>query len=385
MARLRVVVAGYFVRCPMGGYAWQVLHYLRGFRDAGHEVFFYEGTEYDENAYDPLANESTRAYERNVPTVERFLRAHGFRDDWAFRDVATGRAWGGGAERLDRALARADVLVNLGGVSSFPAELRRGKRTLYVDLDPVWTQLAVDRNAKYLAFLREHDEHFTLGEALAGAASPVPSGGLVWKATRPPVACDLWRDAPPPRADAAFTTIGKFHDEHRDLMLGGRALSWSKRPEWLKLAELPRRVPAARFVLATGPDDDDRRRMEAGGWEFVPPLHVSSDLERYRAFIRDSAGEFTVAKDMNIHVASGWFSDRAVCYLAAGRPVIDQDTGFGRFVPTGEGLFAFRTADEVVAALEACLAEPERHRRRAAALATEHFEAARVCAALIAG
>jgi hypothetical protein len=366
----------------MGGYAWQVLHYLQGFRDAGHEVFFYEGTEYDASAYDPVRNESTQSYEHNIPTVERFFRAHGFRDDWAFRDVRSERTWGGGAERLDRVLARAEVLVNLGGVSSFGETLRRGRRTIYVDLDPVWTQLAVDRNAKYLAFLREHDEFFTLGEALAGPMSPVPSGGLVWKATRPPVATALWRDAPPPSSGAAFTTIGKFHDEHRDLVFEGRELSWSKRPEWLKLAELPRRT-RARFLLATGPDDDARRRMESGGWEFVEPRFVSSDLVRYRDFIRDSAGEFTVAKDMNIHVASGWFSDRAACYLAAGRPVITQDTGFGRFVPTGEGLFAFKTLDEAVAAVEACVADPERHRRRAAELATEHFEAARVCDALL--
>lgn len=382
MKRQRVVVAGYFVRCPMGGYAWQVLHYLQGFRDAGHEVFFYEGTEYDPTAYDPIHDVTTQEYASNLVTVDRFFRAHGFREDWAFRDVHGERTWGGGADRLERVLEHADVLVNLGGVARFDERLRRGRRAVYVDLDPVWTQLAVDRNAKYLAFVREHDRFFTLGEALAGPSSPVPSAGIEWKPTRPPVATSWWRDAPPAKPDAPFTTIGKFHETHRDLVFDGRLMTWSKRPEWLAIAELPQRV-RARFLLAAGPDDEARGAMEARGWEFVAPRYVSSDLERYRTFIRDSAGEFTVAKDMNIHLASGWFSDRAVCYLAAGRPVIAQDTGFGRFVPTGEGLFSFRTLDEAVAAVEACLADPARQRRRAASLAVEHFEAARVCAALL--
>ncbi len=382
MKRTRVVVAGYFVRCPLGGYAWQVLHYLQGFRDAGHEVFFYEGTEYDGSAYDPTHGQATDDYTIGVSVAEGFFRSHGFRDDWAFRDVHTGRTWGGGAERLDRVLDRAEVLVNLGGVSSFAAEQRRGRHTVYVDLDPVWTQLAVDRNPKYLAFLREHDAFFTLGEALAGPAPRVPSGGIVWKPTRPPVATALWKDAPPPATDAAFTTIGKFHETHRDVVFEGRPMTWSKRPEWLKLAELPRRT-GARFRIATGPDDEARKIMERGGWEFAEPGFVSSDLERYRDFIRGSAGELTVAKDMNIYVASGWFSDRAVCYLASGRPVITQDTGFGRFVPTGEGLFAFGDLDEAVAAVKACVAEPELHRRRAAQIAHEHFEAADVCAGLL--
>jgi hypothetical protein len=380
--RQRIVVAGYFVRCPLGGYAWQVLHYLAGFRALGHEVFFYEGTEYDPTAYDPVHQEVGPIYENGVAAAERFFRMQGFHEDWAFRDVHTGRAWGGGAARLDRVFQRADVLINLGGVNRFGEALRRGRLTVYVDLDPIWTQLYVDRNPVYLAFLHEHDAFFTLGEALAGSDSPVPSGGIVWRPTRPPVATALWEDPPPLRPSAAFTTIGKFHETNRDVVLDGKRLSWSKRPEWLALADLPRRT-GARFLLATSPDDEARRHMEAGGWEFIDPDFVSADIERYRGFIRDSAGELTVAKGMNIRLASGWFSDRSVCYLASGRPVTMQDTGFGRFIPTGEGLFAFRTLDEAAAAVEACVTDPNRHGRHAAELAREQFEAAKVCASLL--
>ncbi len=116
----------------------------------------------------------------------------------------------------------------------------------------------------------------------------------------------------------------------------------------------------------------------------IDPLPVSRDPERYRDFIRRSKGEFTVAKDVNIRLASGWFSDRSACYLAAGRPVVNQDTGFDRALPTGKGLFSFRAPEDAAAAIAAIAADYPRHCREARALAAEHFDPARVLAPLVA-
>src|SRR6185436_10583729 len=127
---------------------------------------------------------------------------------------------------------------------------------------------------------------------------------------------------------------------------------------------------------------DDLARLTAAGWEVVDPLQVSRDPHVYRAFIRRSRGEFTVAKDVNIRLRSGWFSDRSVCYLAAGRPVVNQDTGFDEQLPVGEGLFAFRSPADAIAAFAAIADDYPRHCRAARALAVEYFAPTRVLAAL---
>jgi hypothetical protein len=138
---------------------------------------------------------------------------------------------------------------------------------------------------------------------------------------------------------------------------------------------------AAASDVATAPAD--LRRLEEAGWEVLDPLAVSRDPEAYREFIRGSKGEFTVAKDVNVRLASGWFSDRGACYLAAGRPVLTQDTGFDRVLPTGTGLFSVRTLDDAVAAVGAIDADYPRHATGARAIACEHFAPARVLAPLV--
>ena len=159
----------------------------------------------------------------------------------------------------------------------------------------------------------------------------------------------------------------------------GEVYSWSKRVEWMKFLDLPART-GARFCVAMDVDKlpADVALLRQHGWEIADPLAVSRDALVYRDFIRRSRGEFTVAKDVNVRLASGWFSDRAACYLAAGRPVITQDTGFGRFLPTGEGLFAFRTQEDAVAAFATLAADYESHARSARRIAEEYFDARRV-------
>jgi len=129
---------------------------------------------------------------------------------------------------------------------------------------------------------------------------------------------------------------------------------------------------------------EDRARLESYGWRLVPPLEMSLDIfGAYRDYFRRSRAEFTVAKDQNVRLRSGWFSERDACYLASGKPVVAQDTGFGRLLPTGEGLFAFRNADEALAAVEAINSDYPRHCRAARAIAEEYFEARAVAGRLL--
>jgi hypothetical protein len=183
----------------------------------------------------------------------------------------------------------------------------------------------------------------------------------------------------PASADVGcFTTIASWQQTGKDLEWNGQVYTWSKHLEFLKFIDLPGRS-GQEFELALACGDAQAvRRLEAHGWRVRDALSLSRDPLPYREFITGSRGEFTVAKDQNIRLRSGWFSDRSACYLAAGRPVLTQDTGFGNVLPVGEGLFAFDSMESALAALEAIRSDYPRHRRAARAVAEECFGAEKV-------
>lgn len=382
----RVVVAGYLVRYPLGGYAWQALHFLAALRALGCEVLFYEDSAYYAYAYVPGAPAmQADDYGYGVTQAEAFLTTHGFGERWTFWDAGRNRHYGLGAASVNAALHDADIVLNLGGVNLIARERCPRAVLVYVDLDPAYTQLRLhDGDLKLRNMVAAHDVHFTFGENIGTPGCRIPTAGIAWRPLRQPVVADLWTPLPP-RGDAAFTTIGKWDSAGRDLMFGGEVFTWRKRTEWFRFLQLPR-LTGARFRVAldVASTPDDLRTLETAGWEVVDPLAISYDPERYRVFVRESRGEFTVAKDVNIRLASGWFSDRSACYLAAGRPVVNQDTGFARVLPTGAGLFSVRDLDEAVAAFAAIAADYERHAAAARALACEHLSPARVLGPLLA-
>jgi hypothetical protein len=187
------------------------------------------------------------------------------------------------------------------------------------------------------------------------------------------VVTDFW-EGDAQVSGGAFTTIGNWQQPWRDTLFRGQVYHWSKHYEFLKVLDLPRRVPSQTFELALSSyGDPDKLMLESHGWRVRPALEFSMDVDRYRAYVAASRGEFTVAKDQNVRLRSGWFSDRSATYLAAGRPVVTQDTAFGNVLPTGEGLFAFSTVDEAAAAVEQINAEYSRHRTAARSIARECF------------
>ena len=379
----RVVVAGYLVRYPLGGYAWCAAHYLLGLRALGHDAWFYEDTGYYDLAYDPAAGTVEPRYEAGVRAAGDFLGRIGFGDRWVFADVQRGQEHGPAAGRSVALLREADLLLNVGGVNHVPADRRGGRPALFVDLDPAYTQIkAASGDAVVRAMLDAHDVHATVGENIGTERSPIPTAGYRWHPTRPPVACDWWADSGAP--GASWTTVGRWDEPTRDLAWAGRTYGWRKRTEWLRCLDLPART-GARFEIAMDVDNvpGDGALLRGHGWNVVDPRVVSVDPLRYREYLQGSRGEFTVAKEMNIALRSGWFSDRAVCYLAAGRPVVEQDTAFGDVLPLGPGLHAFRTVDDAAAAIAQIEHDWDRASAHARAVAHEYFDAARVVGALL--
>jgi len=379
-----IVLTGYLVRNPIGGYAWQAAQYLLGLRALGHEVWFYEHTAHYAPAYNPTTGEFGEAYDYGVGAARRFLDSLGLGDRWVFVDTVHGTEHGPGAGRVAALLREADLLINLGGVNRVPLELRAGRPAVYVDIDPAYTQIRAAEGDEVLrAVLDEHAHHFTFGENVGTARSTLPTGGYRWRATRQPICLDLWQPAAPP--GTAYTTVGTWDARGRDLTFRGEVFRWRKRTEWLRCLDLPTRT-GARFEVAmdVAKVPGDPEILRAHGWGVEDPVAVSTDPWRYRDYLRTSRGEFTVAKDVNIRLRSGWFSDRAACYLAAGRPCIEQDTGFGDVLPLGPGLHAFRTVKEAATAIQTIEANYDRASTHAAEVAREYFAADRVLRALLA-
>ena len=375
------LVAGYVVRCPLAGYAWQALHYLAGLRVLGFDAYFYEDTAWYPDCYDPLSGEMGDVRPAALEFVSEFFAAHGFGERWIFWDARSDRYFGCERPEAREVLDASKLLVSLAAVNRLPRAV--GRRRVFVDIDPGVTQIQAQQDAGLRELLDEYDAHFTVGECIGRPGCAVPTGAWTWHPTRQPIVLAQW-EALPTTSSAPFTTIGRWHETRRVQEFDGVRYSWSKREEWLPFLDLPRRTGAA-FELALDVDKvpGDREVMAAHGWGLVDPLAVSTDALRYRNYIRASRGEFSLAKALNVRLATGWFSDRSACYLAAGRPVVLQDTGFRATLPTGAGLLAFRTPEEAAEAVHSVIADWPLHSAAARRIAEQHFAAKWVLAELL--
>ena len=371
--RTPVVLLGMMTKMPVAGVVWQTLHYLLGFERLGYDAYYVET--HGRTPSMLMAREEDDGSARAASFIAAIMRRFGLGDRWSFRALHDDdRCFGIGEQGLTRLFGSAGMIVDLhGGTEPLP-ELAATDRLVYVETDPVQLQfeLAGGYEAS-IAFLEPHCAFFTFGENYGAPDCGLPvSDRFEFHPTRQPVSPELWEAGAPP-AHNRFTTIGNWRQHWRDVSMGEEVYTWSKDHEFEKFLELPERV-GERFELALSSyEDEDQSMLERCGWRVTHALEFSTDLIAYRDFIARSAGEFTVAKDQNVRLRTGWFSDRSATYLASGRPVITQDTGFGRALPTGEGLFSFSSSDDVVEAVERIDGEPERHRLAARAIAREHF------------
>ena len=382
----RLIVLGIVGRTPFAGVAWQALHYLEGFRRLGYEVYYVEET--GDWPYDPEQNTTTDDCRYTVNYIARLMAWCDLAHRWAYRAGVQGRPTFGLSEsQLSTLFEGADVLVNLCGATVLRDEHLRVPARIYLETDPVVAQIQVVQGHQFrIDLLSAHTHHFTYGENVGTPDCGVPPTHFRYRPTRQPVVLDWWTsavsepqggDLEPPVA-GRFTTIASWQQSGNDVEWNGDTYFWSKHREFLKFIDLPRytRRPLE-LALACG-DPEAIRLLSSHGWSIVDAIPLSKDILPYRDYILGSGGEFTVAKDQNIRLRSGWFSDRSGCYLAAGRPVVTQETGFSKFLPTGEGLFGFTTIDQILAALEDICTDYRRHCRAARAIAEEYFDAAKV-------
>jgi hypothetical protein len=399
MRMRRLIVLGTMASNPYAGMAWMNMQVTAGLRRLGHDAYYFETT--STWPYDPVRQYKVCDSEYAVPYLARVAESFGLAGRWAYRRSYDDKAWfgmsGGVAEDL---LASADAVFNVAGATRVAEEDLRVGPLIYFGTDPVVHEVAyANGDPEIVSLLDEHEAVVTYGENIGLPPCPIPPLPRLRTRTRQPVLMDLWHGPPPTRRE--FTTVGNWKQDGLDLQLDGQTYRWSKHHEFLKFIELPRRIdqpielatnlggpttPEERVgevVRAMGVERDARRLLESHGWQLADAPTFTTDPWRYRDYVVASRGEFTVARDLNVRTRSGWFSERSACYLAAGRPVISQDTGFGSIVPTGVGLFAFNTMDEILAAFEAINSGYDRHSRAARELAKEYFAAERVLPKLL--
>jgi hypothetical protein len=399
MKPLRLVVVGTLASNPYAGMAWMHLQIVAGLRRLGHDAYYCEFT--SAWPYDPVRQVKVDDSDYAVPYLARVADRFGLGDHWAYRRSYADGAWFGlGRAEAEDLLAHADAVFNVAGTTRLAKEQLRVGRWIYYGTDPVVHEIRFARNDPTVrTLIEEHSDCVTYGENIGRPGCPVPPLLRLRARTRQPVLLDLWESGPPARAE--FTTVGNWQQVGLDVDYRGETYYWSKDREFLKFLDLPRRVrrPIELALNLAGrkpirPDDNEavpalgltpdvHSLLEANGWRLTDAPAFTTDPWRYRDYVRSSAGEFTVARDLNVRLRSGWFSERSACYLAAGRPVITQDTGFGTVLPTGEGLFAFNTMDEILAAFDAIRSDYDKHCRAARAIAAEYFQAEAVLAKLL--
>jgi hypothetical protein len=397
----RIIVVGTMASDPYAGMAWMHMQITAGLRRLGHDVYYFEVS--STWPYDPVRNTRVGDTEYAVPYLARVAESFGVGDCWAYRaSYADGQWYGPSSAQAEVLLGDADAVLNVAGATRFSQEGLKVRRLVYYGTDPVYHEIGFANGIREIqASIDEHDDVVTYGENIGTPDCHIPPLPRLRSRTRQPVLLDLWQAGPPSRTE--FTTVGNWRQDGRDVTYQGETYYWSKHREFLKFIDLPLRsgqpIELAMnladpktiwhgprdgdLVRAKGFAPDDRDLLGLHGWRLVDARPFTTDPWTYRDYVRASRGEFTVARDLNVRLRSGWFSERSACYLAAGRPVITQDTGFGRVLPTGEGLFAFNSMDEILSAFDAISSDYERQSRAARDIAEEYFKAETVLARVI--
>jgi hypothetical protein len=375
-----IVVAGSMAQKPCrGGHTWVLLQYLLGFKRLGWRVLFLDQLEpsmCQGPDGQPCAVEASLNLRYFLDVINNFGLGHEFS-----LICERGERFIGLPRREVLAITRnAAVLLNVMGYVTDTEILGSASRRVFLDIDPGFGQMWQELGQADL--FQGHDLHVTIGENIGRPDCAIPCCGLPWVITRQPIVLDYWQ--PANDSEDRITSVASWRGAYGPVRFQGKTYGLRVH-EFRKFVSLPR-LSGDSFELALDihpADVEDRNLLEANGWSLRDPSGVAGDPWNYQAYIQQSRAEFSVAKNMYIETRSGWFSDRSVCYLASGKPVLAQDTGLSRLYPLGKGLLTFQTLEEARASLEMLQLDYARHARAARELAQEYFDSDKVLGTLL--
>lgn len=382
---MHVVVSGMIASYGLGGVVWDYGQYLLGFERLGFDVYYLEDTGW--LAYDPRVG----TYGEDMTYGARFLESElerlspSLRERWHLRAM-DGSTFGMTSAAMADVMASAVAFVNVSGAALLRDEYRTAARTILIDTDPGWNHFrnfprwdGLDGGWHGTAGWRAHDLFFTYAERIGQPGCQLPTLGVEWHPTRPPVVCDRWAPEAPGRTWTSVLTWKNFGEtiEHDGRTYGTKEMEFGKIESVPLLVDQP-------LEIAVGGTDPPRERWGALGWSVVDPVVLSADADSYRHYLQGSRGELSVAKNVYVATGSGWFSCRSTCYLAAGRPVVVQDTGWASVIDgDSAGLLGFTDQAGAVRAINRVESDYAGHQAAARFAAEEHFAAERVLADLL--
>lgn len=388
---MKILVTGLAATYPFGGVFWDYMQYVLGFFKMGHEVLYIEDT--GKWCYDPVASTFVEDGRRNAAYLARHLELlePALKEKWFYRD-ATGRTYGRSWEEVKGFCKEADLFLHVSASCWMREEYFEVKRVAFIDSDPMYTQASVpgyvsntleeEAERSRVEMLRRHHVFFTFAENIGAQDCKIPTEIFSWIPTRQPIVMESFEQhrVSVPQRRRILTTVASWEPAEGGPMVRGVQYK-GKSAEFERFMELPSKsvLPLELAMSGRAP----KERLEAHGWKMVEAYPVSSDPWVYRDYLASSLGEWSVAKNAYVASLSGWFSCRSACYMALGVPVVVQETGFSKILPSGKGILPFSSMEEAAEAIESLAGDPQGHADAALELAREWFDHRKVLGRLL--
>jgi len=376
---MRTIVLGYLIRGPLGGLAWHHLQYVMALERLGHDVYFMEDSDDYPSCYDPERYVVDTDPSYGLRFAANAFDRIGLGSRWAYFDAHTQSWFGPSGARAVALCEGANLLLDVSGVNPLREWHLGIPQRVLIDTDPAFTQIRHLMDSKAGARAAKHTAFFSFAENIRLPESRIPDDGFDWLPTRQPVVLDAW-PVTPGNPEGAFTTVMQW-DSYASLDYAGRHYGM-KSESFEPYSDLPRQT-RERLEIALGSGTAPGPRLREQGWCIEDPQRAASDPWIYQDYIRASKGEFTIAKQGYVASRSGWFSERSAAYLASGRPVVTQNTGFATWLPGGSGLIGFDSPAEAAEALNRVSADYTAHCRAAREIAAAFFDSTRVLTSLL--
>lgn len=379
----RIVVGSYMVRYPLGGNLSWALQWLVGLQRLGHDVYLVEKSGYPHSCFDLSKGAMSDDCSYGIAIVRTLLERFGLQDRWCYVD-AQGQYYGLPRVSMESILKSADLLLDMGthGMEMQGTWLDEaadaGLRVL-IGTEPGASQMRMESKLAAGEELPQYDFYYTTGRNIGTEKSMVPTAGRQWRPLFDPIDTSQF-PFEPVTPEAPFTTVMNWQS-HEPIAFNGVRYG-QKDVEFDKFMHLPSHTRGSLELAVAGKHVPTKQLVEAG-WRVRQAHKVTVSVDAYREYIRASKGEFSICKNVCVATNSGWFSERSAAYLASGRPVVMQETGFSSHLPCGRGLFAVRTVAEAAAALDTIHGDYERHAKWAREIAVEYLDARKVLRELL--
>jgi hypothetical protein len=377
---MKIVVLGYIVRGPYGGLVWHHLQYVLGLKKLGHEVLFLEDSDNYPGCSNPFTGELTTDPSHGLKFLQKVFNDFGIKDSWAYYDAHTNTWHGLNREKVFLFCNGADIVLNISAINPLRDWCAKIPNRILIDTDPVFTQIRHLTNKTDFELARQHTAFFSFGENFGKLGCTIPNDGFNWQSTRQPVFLDAWNFGEV-NTNGKWTTVMQWDSynqrKYKNGVYGMKSKSFSE------FEDLPKLLQTENFELAIGGATAPIEQLKSNGWNVISSLIPTKTADSYQHFIQQSKGEWSIAKHGYVVSNSGWFSERSAAYLASGKPVIVQNTGFADFIETGRGLFSFSALQDIANSFETVNSNYIRHHKWAREIANEYFSGDKVLHSLL--